>query len=72
MSVAREKIKMNKKITILILIEILTLTLTGCAERTSEYEESLIESYYIYIDKETCVEYFVSNSSYNMGNFSPI
>lgn len=62
---------MNKKIISLILIGVLTLTLTGCTERTNEYEESSNESYYIYIDKETCVEYFVSDSPYNMGNFNP-
>lgn len=59
---------MNKKIISLILIGILTLT--GCTERTNEYEPAFTSSYYIFVDDATCVEYFASNGTYNMGNFN--
>lgn len=55
----------------LLIIPLILIVLTGCSERTNEYEETMLDSYYIYVDKDTCVEYFVSNSMYNSGNFTP-
>lgn len=60
-----------KRIVIIPIMVITILFLTGCNERTSEYDSSLLNSYYIYVDKETCVEYFVSDGSYNTGDFTP-
>lgn len=60
---------MNKKTVILVLIAILTLT--GCTNEANEYNPNISDYYYIHIDKETCVEYFVSFGSNNLGNFNP-
>ena len=61
-----------KKICLLLT---LILLLCGCEKiQENEYSES---SYYIgdrftlYVDEETCVEYFVSNGAYNEGIVTP-
>lgn len=61
-----------KKIMLLI---ILLLLLTGCEEGTqdNEYTEinALSDNFYIYVDEDTCVEYFVSYGHGNTGNVNP-
>lgn len=56
-----------KKIIILI---IPILLLCGCEKtRTNKYSDKVeLQAFYLYVDEETCVEYYVSNGSYNYGN----
>ena len=61
---------MKNKVLVLILI----LILCGCSmeKQVNDYTTAeAFDVFYIHTDEETCVEYFVSYSSYNQGNFSP-
>lgn len=57
----------------IILVMILVLLLCGCENRpTSKYSDKVgFQGFYLYVDSETCVEYYVSNSSHNIGNVNP-
>lgn len=64
-----------KKHYLIIIFIIITFCLCGCGKyQENEYSES---TYYngtrftIFVDAETCVEYFVSNGTYNLGNVMP-
>ena len=56
-----------------ILVMILVLLLCGCENSpTSKYSDKVdFQGFYLYVDAETCVEYYVSNGSYNIGNVNP-
>lgn len=46
----------------------------GCEVKEDKEKNGIerVNSYfYIYVDKSTCLEYFVSDGSYNRGNVSP-
>lgn len=57
----------------IILLMILVLLLCGCEETpTSKYSDKAdFQSFYLYVDAETCVEYYVSNGTYNIGIVNP-
>ena len=57
----------------IILLIIPILLLCGCENRpTSKYSDKVdFQGFYLYVDAETCVEYYVSNGSYNVGNVNP-
>lgn len=55
-----------KKIKLIIPL-IIVLLLCGCSKEKEE-NEFLFKTY---IDKDTCVEYFVSDGAYNRGNVMP-
>lgn len=60
----------NKAILSLLFI----LLCCGCGETTvdKKYTNSSVnDDFYIYIDSDTCLEYFVSNGYYNYGNVFP-
>ena len=62
-------LKIKKMIILLIPI----LLLCGCESRpTSKYSDNVeLQDYYVYVDEDTCIEYFVSNGIYNKGNVNP-
>ena len=57
----------------IILLIISILLLCGCESRpTSKYSDKVEnQGFYLYVDAETCVEYYVSNAMYNVGNVMP-
>ena len=60
-----------KKMIILI---IAILLLCGCENKNdNKYSEkpTVAKFFYIYTDEDTCVEYFVSHGTYNIGNVTP-
>lgn len=61
---------MKKKIIILV---IGILLLCGCESTpTSKYSDEVgFQGFYLYVDEDTCVEYYVSNGSYNVGVVNP-
>ena len=61
---------MKKKIIILVIV---ILLLCGCENRpTSKYSDKVgFQGFYLYVDEDTCVEYYVSNGSYNIGVVNP-
>ena len=62
---------MNKLKIIILIIPILLLC--GCeSSPTSKYSDKVeAQAFYLYVDDETCVEYYVSNATYNRGNVNP-
>lgn len=66
---------MKKIIIKFSLVSIMILMLCGCSEqKENKYSEEtnyMGSRFTIYVDDETCVEYFVSNGSYNSGNVLP-
>lgn len=65
---------MKKTIKMILLVIGITILTSGCevASEVNEYTINSISNYfYVYTDPETCVEYFVSYGTYNMGNFQP-
>lgn len=61
---------MKKKIIILV---IGILLLCGCENRpTSKYSDEVgFQGFYLYVDEDTCVEYYVSNGYNNIGVVNP-
>lgn len=61
-----------KKVIIFIIV---LLLLCGCENnQENEYSESSLyigNRFTLYVDEETCVEYFVSAGAYNNGNVLP-
>ena len=59
-----------KKVIILI---ICILLLCGCEKRpTSKYSDKVVfQGFYLYVDEDTCVEYYVSNGYNNIGIVNP-
>lgn len=57
----------------LLIIPLIAIMLCGCNSQDNEYSDkvSVKDIFYTYTDEETCVEYFVSYGSYNMGNITP-
>lgn len=57
----------------IILLIISILLLCGCeSSPTSKYSDKVeFQGFYLYVDSETCVEYYVNNGSYNVGNVNP-
>ena len=66
---------MKKIIIKFSLVSIIILMLCGCSkQKENKYSEEtnyIGSRFTIYVDDETCVEYFVSNGSYNSGNVLP-
>lgn len=64
-----------KKYYLIIFSIIITFCLCGCkSHQENEYSEGAYyigKRFTIFTDDETCVEYFVSNGSYNIGNVMP-
>lgn len=61
---------MKKKIIILV---IGILLLSGCKTTpTNKYSDKAeFQNFYLYVDEDTCVEYYVSNGSYSRGVVNP-
>lgn len=61
------------KIKKIIILAIPILLLCGCENRpTSKYSDNVeFQGFYLYVDDDTCAEYYVSNGSYNIGNVNP-
>ena len=61
------------KIKKIIILAIPLLLLTGCeSSPTSKYSDEVeLQGFYLYVDEDTCVEYYVSNGTYNRGNVNP-
>ena len=57
----------------IILLIISILLLCGCEKTpTSKYSDKIEgQGFYLYVDAETCVEYYVSNGMYNIGSVMP-
>ena len=57
----------------LLVIPILLVLLCGCEKSVDKKytNVNLADDFYIYTDVDTCVQYFVSSTSYNSGNVSP-
>ena len=57
----------------LLIIPLVAIMLCGCESRpTSKYSDKVdFQGFYIYVDDDTCVEYFVSNGSHNIGIVNP-
>lgn len=58
----------------LFIIVLSILILCGCERADNEYSENkeLDKTFYVYVDKDTCVEYFASYGMYNAGDIHPI
>lgn len=59
----------------ILLIIIIIFCLCGCEKhQENEYSQGTYfmgDRFTIFVDEETCVEYFISNGSYNIGNVMP-
>lgn len=64
---------MIKKYNLIIIFIIALFCLCGCESTpTSEYSDKVdFQEFYLYVDDETCVEYYVSNGYSNYGNVNP-
>lgn len=64
---------MERKIIKLIIILIIGILLSGCESTpTSKYSDKVeFQGFYLYVDEDTCIEYYVSNGQYNIGGVNP-
>ena len=65
---------MKKTIKMILLVIGITILTSGCdlTNEVNSYTTSNVsDNFYVYTDPETCVEYFVSYGTYNIGNFLP-
>lgn len=64
-----------KKYYLIIIFIVITFCLCGCVtHQENEYSEStdyIGTRFTIFVDAETCVEYFVSEGTYNTGDVMP-